>query len=151
MHLFYSHQNLVGLLLYPPNFDDLRCSTDKKCICNEMPSQEIHTLSSWVILYRQSFFWCFPVNYLAVNLLLFYQFPDCLKNNPLYWHLLYCFDLIKWNYIAKNNNKQFAFKQLTKTRQKSNWRTKKTYLLRKLKTLFSFIHKIFSTTLCFAW
>ena len=82
------------------------------------------------------------------NLLLFYQFPDCFLNNPLYWHFLYFFDQKKW---SRRKNKQLTFKQLTENSQKSNWRTKKTQLLRKLKIVFCFIHKIFAISLCFAW
>ena len=33
-----SHQNMVGYLLHPPNFDDWKWSTDKRCIRNEVTS-----------------------------------------------------------------------------------------------------------------
>ena len=33
-----SHQNMVGYLLHPPNFDDWKWSTDKRCIYNEVIS-----------------------------------------------------------------------------------------------------------------
>ena len=34
----FSHQNMVGYLLHPPNFDDWKWSTDKGCIRNEVTS-----------------------------------------------------------------------------------------------------------------
>ena len=33
-----SHQNMEGYLLHPPNFDDWKWSTDKRCIRNEVTS-----------------------------------------------------------------------------------------------------------------
>ena len=33
-----SHQNIVGYLLHPPNFDDWKSSSDMSCIGNEVTS-----------------------------------------------------------------------------------------------------------------
>ena len=41
--LWVEHQNIVGYLLHPPNFDDWICSTDKRCIRKEIILKK-HTL-----------------------------------------------------------------------------------------------------------
>ena len=41
----FSHQNMVSYLLHPPDFDDRKWSTDKRCIRNEVTSLKIHTLA----------------------------------------------------------------------------------------------------------
>ena len=70
---------------------------------------------------------CFSVNYLTVNLMLFYKFPDRFFKTISYIGTFYTvLILIKKNPCRKNINYQLTFKQLT---QNNNGRTTKTQLL----------------------
>ena len=86
-----SHQNMVGYLLHPPNFDDWKWSPDKRCICNTVTSEQIHTFV------EQPTIDCVPTAYSK------FMIEFSRKKNVIFFNFIQCNFLVRTvqNFLKK--------------------------------------------------